>query len=116
MITNFSQKSRLGLGVTCSLSRHTLLMSRCIAASKSQPVFSMEQSIMRYAARRVDGSVNLRSTSAGHRPVGGMPKRIFDILAASAAIALLSPLFAMLALTIKLSDHGPVLYAHRRVG
>jgi exopolysaccharide production protein ExoY len=45
-----------------------------------------------------------------------MPKRIFDIVAAAAAIALLSPLFAMLALMVKLSDRGPVFYAHRRIG
>src|SRR6476660_7044083 len=71
---------------------------------------------MRFAARVVDASVNLRPTSAGHRPVGGMPKRMFDIVTAVAAIALLSPLFAMLALTITLSDRGPVFYAHRRIG
>jgi len=45
-----------------------------------------------------------------------MPKRIFDIVMAAAAIALLSPLFAMLALMMKLSDRGPVFYAHRRIG
>ena len=71
---------------------------------------------MRYAARVVDASVNLRPTSAGHRPVGGMPKRVFDIVAAAAAIALLSPLFAMLALLVKASDPGPVFYGHRRIG
>jgi len=71
---------------------------------------------MRYAARVADASVNLRPTSAGHRPVGGMPKRVFDVVAAAAAIALLSPLFAMLALLVKWSDPGPVFYAHRRIG
>ena len=71
---------------------------------------------MRYAARVVDAPVTVRSTPEGHRPVGGMPKRIFDVVAAGAAIALLSPLFAMLALLVKLSDRGPVFYAHRRIG
>jgi exopolysaccharide production protein ExoY len=71
---------------------------------------------MRFAARVVDASVNLRPTSEGHRPVGGMPKRVFDVVAAATAIALLSPLFAMLALLVKLSDRGPVFYAHRRIG
>jgi exopolysaccharide production protein ExoY len=72
---------------------------------------------MRDADEAVYISVPFRPTFVrGHRPVGGIPKRIFDIVMAGAAIAVLSPLFALLALLVKLSDQGPVFYAHRRIG
>jgi len=71
---------------------------------------------MKFAARMVDSSVRLRSVLNDHPPLGGLRKRLFDIASASLAIALLSPLLALIALMIKLSDGGPVFYAHRRVG
>lgn len=43
-------------------------------------------------------------------------KRLLDIAASGVAIVLLSPVLAAVALTIKLSDGGPVLFRHRRVG
>jgi O-antigen biosynthesis protein WbqP len=43
-------------------------------------------------------------------------KRIFDIILSGLAIALLSPLFAVLALWIKLDSEGPVLFRQRRFG
>lgn len=49
-------------------------------------------------------------------PIGGLLKRSFDVLAAILALILLSPLFVLLCCLIKLSDGGPVLYRHRRVG
>src|SRR5262245_32220030 len=117
MIRKISEIRPFRRSVTCSIARRALLMSRCVAALKiPKPALKHGAFDMRYAARVVDASVNLRPTSAGHRPVGGMPKRLFDIMAAAAAIALLSPLFAMLALLVKLSDQGPVFYAHRRIG
>lgn len=48
--------------------------------------------------------------------VGGSWKRSFDILAAICAIVLLSPLYLMIAASIKLGDAGPVLFRHRRIG
>ena len=57
--------------------------------------------------------------SAPHQakaPVGGKAKRIFDIIISLVALALLAPLFLMLALLIKLSDGGPVFYRHPRLG
>jgi exopolysaccharide production protein ExoY len=70
---------------------------------------------MRYAARLVDSSVRLRSNDR-QPPVGGLRKRGFDVFSAAVAILLLSPLFGMLALLVKMSDGGSVFYAHRRVG
>lgn len=43
-------------------------------------------------------------------------KRIFDILIAALALALLSPLWLIVALLIKLDSSGPVFYKQERVG
>lgn len=43
-------------------------------------------------------------------------KRLFDILAAGTLLLLLSPLFLVVAILIKLSSKGPVFYAAKRVG
>jgi exopolysaccharide production protein ExoY len=49
-------------------------------------------------------------------PTGGFLKRGFDILGAGAALILLSPLFIMLALLLKLADGGSIFRGHRCVG
>ena len=43
-------------------------------------------------------------------------KRLFDIIIASAALILLSPLFIMFTILIKISSAGPVFFRQRRVG
>lgn len=43
-------------------------------------------------------------------------KRIFDFCCASAGLLMLSPLFAVLAAAIALSDRGPVIFRQQRVG
>jgi exopolysaccharide biosynthesis polyprenyl glycosylphosphotransferase len=43
-------------------------------------------------------------------------KRLFDVVAASFALLLLSPLMAVVAALIKLTSRGPVLFAQSRVG
>ena len=48
--------------------------------------------------------------------VGGRLKRSVDLAIASATLVCFSPLFLMIAAMIKLSDGGPVLYRHQRVG
>ena len=45
-----------------------------------------------------------------------MAKRFFDIVASAAFLLLGSPVFALLALLIKLEDGGPVFFAQTRVG
>lgn len=49
-------------------------------------------------------------------PVGGRIKRLFDIAVATLALIALSPLMLAVALLIKLTMGGPVLFAHRRIG
>ena len=45
-----------------------------------------------------------------------MAKRVFDLLGAAVALALLAPLLAAIALWIKLDSPGPVLFRQQRVG
>ena len=45
-----------------------------------------------------------------------MPKRLFDLLGAAAALLLLSPLMLAVALWIKLDSKGPVFFRQQRVG
>lgn len=50
--------------------------------------------------------------------IGGahLTKRALDLAGSFAALVLLSPLFALIAILIKLEDRGPVLFAQVRVG
>ena len=43
-------------------------------------------------------------------------KRLFDLAASSAGLLLLAPLFALVALLIKLDDRGPVFFRQERIG
>jgi exopolysaccharide production protein ExoY len=49
-------------------------------------------------------------------PLGGVTKRIFDLLLASCALIMFLPLFALVSATIALFDGTPVLYRHPRIG
>lgn len=43
-------------------------------------------------------------------------KRVIDVILASIALILLSPLFAIIAISIKIDSKGPVFFAHKRIG
>lgn len=43
-------------------------------------------------------------------------KRVFDIIVSLSGILILSPIFIILALAVKLESKGPVIYASKRVG
>ncbi len=45
-----------------------------------------------------------------------LSKRLFDLLASAVGLLLLVPLFALIALLIKLDDGGPVFFRQERVG
>ncbi len=51
-----------------------------------------------------------------NRPFYSFVKRIFDIFSSGIAIILLSWLFLILAILVKISSKGPVFYGHNRVG
>lgn len=50
------------------------------------------------------------------KKVYNLVKRIFDIVMALLALIILSPVFMVIAILIKLDDRGPVFYKHKRVG
>lgn len=47
---------------------------------------------------------------------GGLSKRVFDLVVATTALVLLSPLLLLTAFVIWVQDRGPVFYRHVRVG
>lgn len=71
------------------------------------------QDRLREVNRATENEVALRGPAA---IVGGALKRGFDVIGALGALFLLLPLFALVALAIKLWDRGPVFYRHRRIG
>src|ERR1700736_2997962 len=50
------------------------------------------------------------------RPVGGVSKRLVDIVLALIGIVTLLPLFSLCVLGILLTSRGSILFRHRRVG
>jgi exopolysaccharide production protein ExoY len=50
------------------------------------------------------------------QPLGGRGKRLVDVVVASAALVLVSPLLLLIPLLIKLTTGGSVFFVHRRVG
>lgn len=50
------------------------------------------------------------------QPCGGALKRVFDFVVALIALVILSPLLICVALAVRLSDGGPALFGHKRVG
>ena len=48
--------------------------------------------------------------------VGGKTKRIFDLVVSLTTLFFFLPLFACIALLVKLSDPGPVIFRHTRIG
>lgn len=62
------------------------------------------------------GKNNDRHVRSRPHVVGRTSKRAVDIVMASTALILLSPLLLIVALIVKLSDRGPIFYSHTRIG
>jgi exopolysaccharide biosynthesis polyprenyl glycosylphosphotransferase len=62
----------------------------------------------------IDGYVHYLSYR--HKPVQLGLKRVFDIAASSAALAILSPLLLVVGAAIKLTSKGPIFFRQTRVG
>jgi exopolysaccharide biosynthesis polyprenyl glycosylphosphotransferase len=54
--------------------------------------------------------------SVRHRPVQWAVKRLFDIVASSITLILLGPLFVGVAIAVKCTSRGPILFRQLRVG
>jgi exopolysaccharide production protein ExoY len=64
------------------------------------------------AAHRITDRRLIRKVKAANSPI----KRGFDVLVAALALIFLAPAFLTIAVLIKLTDNGPILYRHTRVG
>jgi Undecaprenyl-phosphate glucose phosphotransferase len=71
---------------------------------------------LRAAVEDLDGVpiVNLSSTPL--RGLGSFLKRSMDVGAAAACLVLLAPLFPIVALAVRLTSKGPILYRQERMG
>ncbi|HUO67330.1 MAG TPA: sugar transferase [Gammaproteobacteria bacterium] len=76
--------------------------------------FRIARAEPRDRAALTDGYVHYLSFR--HKPAQLLLKRAFDIFASSVAIALLSPLMIGVAIAIKLTSKGPILFRQPRVG
>ena len=61
-------------------------------------------------------SVLLGQSKVAPYTIGGKSKRIFDVIIASITLIVFLPLFAFVVLLLKLTDPGPVIFRHIRVG
>lgn len=97
-------------------------IDRCVEAFLTVPVtisLAPEQIVERFQEPRISriGSVSIlelqpvRTGSMGH-----LAKQLFDFMTAIAGLVVLSPLFLIIAVMIKLDSHGPVFFFQRRYG
>ena len=61
-------------------------------------------------------SVLLGQSKVAPYTIGGKSKRIFDVIIASITLIVFLPLFAFVVLLLKLTEPGPVIFRHIRVG
>ncbi len=61
-------------------------------------------------------SVLLGQSKVAPYSIGGKSKRIFDVIIASITLIVFLPLFAFVVLLLKLTEPGPVIFRHIRVG
>jgi exopolysaccharide biosynthesis polyprenyl glycosylphosphotransferase len=73
-----------------------------------------ERAALLSTSRNTDGYLHYLSTRPA--PVQYALKRLIDIAASGAALAVLSPLLILTALAIKITSPGPVLFRQTRVG
>ena len=64
----------------------------------------------------LDGTPVFSLVSGPDRAIGLAVKRALDLAASIAGLVLLSPVFLVIALAIKLDGGGPILFRQRRVG
>ena len=76
-------------------------------------LFQLRESTTTEVELFIDKRIKSRS---GKYPIGGVPKRVFDILVSFSALLAFAPLFLLIALLVKATGRGPVLYRQPRVG
>jgi exopolysaccharide production protein ExoY len=68
------------------------------------------------ASACLQGANAVEQQGTGPRPLGGPGKRLVDVVVASTALILVSPVLLLIPLLIKLTTGGSVFFVHRRVG
>lgn len=96
-------------------------IDRCINAFLKIPAalhLGADCLLDRFAKAKVAsvGPISSLNLTLPWSPAHVLGKRIFDIVVSVAALVLLSPLFAALAIAIKLDGKGPVIFRQRRYG
>jgi exopolysaccharide production protein ExoY len=56
------------------------------------------------------------SLTERNQPVGGIPKRSFDVIVSLSAIVAFLPLIALVCIVLKWRDDGPILFKQTRIG
>jgi exopolysaccharide biosynthesis polyprenyl glycosylphosphotransferase len=72
--------------------------------------------IARVSVEDFEGVPMLAFSSTPHEILPLVMKRTFDVLVSAAVVLALAPLFALVALAIKLDTPGPVFFRQRRIG
>ncbi|WP_158807217.1 exopolysaccharide biosynthesis polyprenyl glycosylphosphotransferase [Beijerinckia sp. L45] len=94
----------------------------CVEAFKRVPAavhLGLERALSRFGDVRFSRIGSFAGLNLVRQPLTRAEvaiKRLFDVLGALALLAALSPLFALVALAIKLESKGPVLFFQRRYG
>jgi exopolysaccharide biosynthesis polyprenyl glycosylphosphotransferase len=70
----------------------------------------------RPADPRAVGDGYVHYVTVENKPAQRALKRVFDVCASTAALALLSPVFLVVSVAIKLTSSGPILFRQERVG
>lgn len=71
---------------------------------------------LRAAVEDLDGVPIINLSATPLRGLAGSLKRCLDVVAALACIVLFAPLFPLIALVIRLTSRGPILYRQERMG
>ena len=66
--------------------------------------------------RVIQGTTVMTICLPQYSPAAMLQKRVFDIVVSALAIVISSPIMVLVAIAIKLEDHGPALYTQERIG
>ena len=97
-------------------------VERCVNAFLSVPAalhLRPERVMNRFAEMNVSSAGGLLAINVGRRPLSGFEiavKRAFDLLVAGAALVVIGPLLAAIALLIRLDSRGPAVFVQQRYG
>lgn len=91
-----------------------------VRKAKCEWVWRLAQEPRRLAKRYLQGNFSFLARAAKHTAgtltAASVANRILDITVSTAALVLLSPIFALTALAIKIESKGPAIFTQTRVG